>query len=573
MGVVGHQPSWQQGFDNDHIPSVERYNSDTTYHSANSPKSTSINVDNQQSHTQVSASSETDNYAMNWDERDTGFPSSIAFSGLKGLLAAKQFTADPVEEPTVYGTLLDQADSRDAIGHILGLSHTMSSKTLGEVNEVNEIAAEDTTAAPTSGNMSLEKSRTPTFSPNLLPSSENENSFMDDFDTHLHHESSSLQVRYPSLELSNNESELSVTHNLIPAGQLNTTNDVPIFQTPVHPDDPGQTPVNPDTNYTSEDSSDDESLEEVQIGDDVERHTRIHEPVDGTGFTAGITEESDPNSELAQANITVDNLTSSNVQSQSTSVSHSELSLNILGYYPTLSPKEREQSTSASDPVFSKSPPANDIELSSKRGQITADFNSTNSDTLPVDDSSSSSEPTSLSATLSIPVITITPCQSGTQSPPIHTSPAFLSPFFRPRSPASPILPPAVLDNSNVPAPADIACAPRIEVSTTVESQAFDTVTPPAVTASQSSTTHVPSALYQDIPIFDDHLTWHSFVPLAPVAEVHAQFVYEPSDIDMCPETSPDPSYVPHYYPIAKNTSFNAPEMCAWEDMQQGPDE
>ena len=569
MGVVGHQPSWQQGFDNDHIPSVERYNSDPTYHSANSPKSTLIKVDNQQSHTQASASSEADNYAMNWDESDTGLPNSIVFSGLKGLLAAKQSRADFVEDPTVYGTLLDQADPRDAIGPILGLSNTMSSKTLGEVNELNEIAAEDTTAAPTSGNMFLEKSRTPTFSPNLLPSSENENSFTDDFDTHLHYESSSLQVRHLSLELSNNESEPSVAHNPIPTGKLNTTNDVPIFQTPVHPDDPGQTCVNLDTNYTSEDSSGDESLEEVQIG---ERHNRIHEPVDATEFTTGKTEESNPNSELAQANITVDNSTSSNMQSQSTSVPHSEFSLNLLGHYPTLSLKEREQS----DPVPSKSPLANDIELSSKRGQITAGSNSKNSDTSSVDESSSSSEPISLSATLSTPVITITPCQSRTQSPPIHTSPAFLTPFLRPRSPASPILPPAVSDNSDVPAPADIACAPCIEVSTTVESQAFDTVTPTVVTASQSSTTHVPSALYQDIPIFDDHVifdAWNSFVPLAPVPDVHASFVYEPSDIDMCPETSSYPSHVPHHYPIAKNTSFNAPEMCAREDMQQAPDE
>ena len=46
----------------------------------------------------------------------------------------------PVEEPTVYGTLFEQADPWDTIGQILGLPNTKPSKSPGEViDELNEI--------------------------------------------------------------------------------------------------------------------------------------------------------------------------------------------------------------------------------------------------------------------------------------------------------------------------------------------------------------------------------------------------------------------------------------------------
>jgi hypothetical protein len=45
--------------------------------------------------------------------------------------------AYPVEEPTVYGTLFEQADPWDTIGQILGLPDTKPSKSPGE--EINEL--------------------------------------------------------------------------------------------------------------------------------------------------------------------------------------------------------------------------------------------------------------------------------------------------------------------------------------------------------------------------------------------------------------------------------------------------
>ena len=47
---------------------------------------------------------------------------------------------DPFEEPTVYGTLFEQADPWDTIGQILGLPNTKSSKIPGEVT--NELSSE-----------------------------------------------------------------------------------------------------------------------------------------------------------------------------------------------------------------------------------------------------------------------------------------------------------------------------------------------------------------------------------------------------------------------------------------------
>lgn len=501
MGDVDRQPS-QQGFANDHIPSVEQYDSNPN----NSLKLTSIGVDNRQTPTQVTASSEADSYAMNWDESDTALPTSIVFPA-----------------------------SNDGL--------------LVEMEELNKIDTESTTAAPMSANMSLAKSRTPTFSPNLLPRSDNENIFMDNSDKRLNHESLSPQAGSLSLELDNNFEPSVVTLNPIPTGQFNTTNDVPILVTPVHPNDPGETPAEPSTNYMSEDSSY-EILEEVRLGDDLERNSRIHELVVATGSTAGrfaATEESDSNSELARASVTAKDPAPSTVQSQS---------------------------ASASDPIPSESAPANDIDPSSKREQTTADPNSKRSDTVSVDNSSSSSESTqSMSAIFSVPAITITRCESRTQSPPIHTSPAFPSPFFRPKSPNSPsLLPPVVPDNSDVLPPADVVHPPFIEVSTTVQTKALDVVTPTAVIVSQFNTTLVP--LYQDIPIFPDHVTFHtSFVPVAAAAEVYTPFLNEPSDIDMCPDSPPDPLYLPHFHSIANNTSSNVPEMWPWGDTQQGPNE
>ncbi|KAF8813362.1 hypothetical protein BYT27DRAFT_7131428 [Phlegmacium glaucopus] len=84
---------------------------------------------------------------MNWNKSHTRLPTSIVFRGLKDG-SAKQSMAMPtyiypVEEPTVYGTLFEQADPWDAIGQILGLSNTKPSKVLGElINELGEIDEE-----------------------------------------------------------------------------------------------------------------------------------------------------------------------------------------------------------------------------------------------------------------------------------------------------------------------------------------------------------------------------------------------------------------------------------------------
>lgn len=77
---------------------------------------------------------------MNWNESHTRLPTSIVFRGLKDGSAERSMvtTAYPVEEPTVYGTLFEQADPWDTIGQILGLSNMKRSKILGEL--INESA-------------------------------------------------------------------------------------------------------------------------------------------------------------------------------------------------------------------------------------------------------------------------------------------------------------------------------------------------------------------------------------------------------------------------------------------------
>lgn len=69
-----------------------------------------------------------------WKE---SYPTSIVFRGLKN---SSMTTA--VEEPTVYGTLFEQADPWDTIGQILGLPNTKPSISPGEVtDESKEIEA------------------------------------------------------------------------------------------------------------------------------------------------------------------------------------------------------------------------------------------------------------------------------------------------------------------------------------------------------------------------------------------------------------------------------------------------
>ena len=66
-----------------------------------------------------------------WKE---SYPTSIVFGGLKNSSATY-----PFEEPTIYGSLFEQADPWDTIGQILGLPNTKPSRSPGEViDEFNE---------------------------------------------------------------------------------------------------------------------------------------------------------------------------------------------------------------------------------------------------------------------------------------------------------------------------------------------------------------------------------------------------------------------------------------------------
>ena len=70
-----------------------------------------------------------------WKESHTCLPTTIVFRGLKNSPAKPSMTTatNPFEEPTVYGTLFEQADPWDTIGQILGLPNTKPSKSPGEV--------------------------------------------------------------------------------------------------------------------------------------------------------------------------------------------------------------------------------------------------------------------------------------------------------------------------------------------------------------------------------------------------------------------------------------------------------
>lgn len=70
-------------------------------------------------------------------DSDTCLPTCILFQGFKDSSVKQPMAAAtyPDEEPTVYGTLFEQADPWDTIGQILGLSNTRSSKS-GEVKRV-----------------------------------------------------------------------------------------------------------------------------------------------------------------------------------------------------------------------------------------------------------------------------------------------------------------------------------------------------------------------------------------------------------------------------------------------------
>ncbi|KAF8813054.1 hypothetical protein BYT27DRAFT_7251309, partial [Phlegmacium glaucopus] len=250
-------------------------------------------------------------------------------------------------------------------------------------------------------------------------------------------------------------------------------------------------------------------------------------------------------------------------------------------------PNEQWQSTSI--PNFDLSPaipchssPANDTDPPSKRGETPVGSDPKRFDSASVDDPISSSEPAqSMSATCPVPVIIVTPCASRTPLPSIHpplpSSGQFLSPLACPRSPALSSIQPTVPNNDDVPPQANVVLtcpAPDVTISPTVV-QAFDTETSTAVTVPQPSAIHVPSALDQDnsmsmppdpVP-FDQNM---DFVSLAPVAELYPQSLYEASDIDMCQDTSPGPSYLPSYDPNPFDNSSNAPEML-WRDTPQGP--
>lgn len=79
---------------------------------------------------------------MNWNEGHTGLPTCIVFRGFKHSSARQSMmTATyPDKEPTVYGTLFEQADPWDTIGQILGLSNTKPSESPGEPkHEMSEI--------------------------------------------------------------------------------------------------------------------------------------------------------------------------------------------------------------------------------------------------------------------------------------------------------------------------------------------------------------------------------------------------------------------------------------------------
>lgn len=68
----------------------------------------------------------------------------------------------PVEEPTVYGTLFEQADPWDTIGQILGLPNTKPSRSPEEViDEFNEIDRSETSFETSSAVVETEERAQP----------------------------------------------------------------------------------------------------------------------------------------------------------------------------------------------------------------------------------------------------------------------------------------------------------------------------------------------------------------------------------------------------------------------------
>ena len=220
------------------------------------------------------------------------------------------------------------------------------------------------------------------------------------------------------------------------------------------------------------------------MGDDIESHTDTYNDIVPTGFTERWLASTESNSESGLASVTVNDSTSSNEKLQSTSMSnhiHRAPRHNLIPL-----PDEQELSASTSNPIPSESAPAYNIDPWSKRGTITTDANPKHFDSVSVDIPGESAQ--SISATSSVPVIIVTCCASRSPSPTIHTSPTSASG-------QSPL--------------------------------ALDTITSTTTTASQPSTTQVPSALDQD---------------------VHAQLLYKGSDMDLGPDTFSIPSSIPHYH-------------------------
>lgn len=219
------------------------------------------------------------------------------------------------------------------------------------------------------------------------------------------------------------------------------------------------------------------------MGDVVKSDTDTYNVVVATGFTERWLASTESNSESGLASVTVNDSTSSNENLQSTSMSNHVHRAPRHNLIPL--PDEQELSASTSNPIPSESAPANNIDSWSKRGKITTDANPKHFDSVSVDIPGESAQ--SISATSSIPVIIVTCCASRSPSPTIHISPTSCG--------QSPL--------------------------------ALDTITSTTTTASQPSTTQVPSALDQD---------------------VHAQLLYKGSDMDLGPDTFSIPSSIPHYH-------------------------
>ena len=101
----------------------------------------------------------------------TGWPTSIVFRGLKNSSAKRSMTTAtcPVEEPTVYGTLFEQADPWDTIGQILGLPNTNPSKNPGEINELIKIDQREASSETSSAVVETEEREEDLMSADDIP--------------------------------------------------------------------------------------------------------------------------------------------------------------------------------------------------------------------------------------------------------------------------------------------------------------------------------------------------------------------------------------------------------------------